>query len=212
MRIVGFYEYGNALRDLDQLINVSTDEELYELDRIVKEMDEFAVFTNLSRTIKSGPTSLNEPMEDRERRGLRWVTALARTEFGAITAAFTSAKRPFEKLANVRFDMAEYNALLADGARTHYWALRNDPDLRSVTRSARVNRKVLSYGRRIVMAQKMLESAIDSSPSESLSYPKRQELKNWQKFLGESNAMINAKIRNHLTRTYNEDALVTVKQ
>lgn len=210
MRIVGFYEYGNALRDLDQLIRYCTDEELYELDRIVSEMDEFTVFANLSRKVKSGPSSLNEPIgTENERRGLRWVTALARTELGAITAAFTSVKRPFEKLANIRFDMAEYNALLADGARTHYWALANDSELRSVTRSPRVNRRVLSYGRRIVMAKEMLQAAIDSTPSEQLAYPQLQELKEWQKTLGRSYAIINAKIQNHLTHSYTQEAPVT---
>lgn len=197
---MGFYEYGNALRELDRLISSCTDEELYELDRMVAEMDEFTVFTNLSRKQKSGPTSLNDPIDaENERRGLRWVTALARTELGAITAAFTSVKRPFEKIANVRFDLKEYNTLLADGARTHYWALMNDPKLRSISRTPRVTVQVLSYGRRLAMAQEMLRSAVDSTPSENLTYASRKELKDWKNSLGEIQGLINGKIRAYQT-------------
>ena len=209
MRLVGYYEYGNALRELDKLIKMSTQEELYELDKMVAERDEFTVYTNLSRKLRSGPSSLNEPLDEkREQRGLRWVTALARAELGAILAAFTDAPKPFEIVANPEFDLKEYREVLLDGARSHYWALVNDPRLRSITRSLRVNSQVLSYSRRLVMARAMLRAAVKSGIDE-YSPVQLRELSSWKESLDETQTYLTGKIRAHLQGTVNRSDPVT---
>lgn len=195
MRLVGYYEYSNALRDLDKLISMSSEDELYELDKIVAEEDEFTVYSNLSRKIKSGPSSLNEPLEsERERRGLRWVTALARVELGSMLAAFTSVSKPYEIVANPKFDLAPYQELLLDGARTHYWALVNDPAMPKVTKSLWVNEQVLSYSRRLVMARAMLRAAVKSDINDYTPVQLR-ELASWKESLDEAQALVAGKIR-----------------
>ena len=213
MRLVGYYEYANALNDLDTLINQSTDEELYELDKMVAERDEFTVYTNLSQKLSSGASSLDEPRDEkREQRGLRWVTALARTELGAILAASTGTPKPFEIVANPKFDLEQYRKLLLDGARTHYWALANDPQLREVTRSLKVNTQVLSYGRRLVMARAMLRAVLESSSSYYTPVQLR-ELYSWKESLDESQALLTAKIRAHIQGTVSKsDPTTTSKE
>ena len=195
MRLVGYYEFGNALRDLDKLIRLSSEDEVYELDKIVAEKDEFTIYTNLSRKLKSGPSSLNEPIEnERERRGLRWVTALARVELGSMLAAFTGVPTPYEIVANPKFDLPQYQELLLDGARTHYWALVNDPSMPKITRSLKVDEQVLSYSRRLVMARAMLRAAVKSNIRD-YSPVQLRELASWKESLDEAQSLIAGKIR-----------------
>lgn len=199
MRLVGYYEYGNALQDLDKLIEITSEEELYEIDEMVAEKDEFTVYTNLSRKLKTGPTRLNEPLEtDRERRGLRWVTALARVELGAMLAGFTDVPKPFEAVANPKFDMEQYQDLLLDGARTHYWALANDPALPNITKARKVNLDLLSYSRRLVMARGMLRAAVNSN-IDRYDPSQLRELSSWKESLDVTQNTIIKKIRSFQT-------------
>lgn len=178
-RLVGFLEYGQSLSKLDDLVNAASKEELEAFDALVAARPEFAVYTNLSRRLEKGQSTLREPANEEgkfERRGLRWVTALARIEFGAMLAAFTSVPNPFENIANVNFDQAEYRNLLLDGARVHYWALYNDPALRNVLQNAPLGSQMLSYSRRLKLARALLSTA---ARQEQYTPMQQQELKTW---------------------------------
>lgn len=178
-RLVGFLEYQNALGCLDSLVRMSSPEEVTVYDELIRERPELAVYTNLSRRCTTGPSSLNEPVAagaTYEQRGLRWVTALARVELAAMLAAFTSLPKPFENVNAGPFDLEQYRELLLDGARCHYWALRNDPALPAVLRDASLGQPLLCYSRRVGLARSMLAAA---SQSDQFALEQYQELKAW---------------------------------
>ena len=165
-RLVGFLEYGKALQLLDALVSRSTIEEIEAFDAIVKERDELAVFTHLSRRVQPAPSRLEEPPQnandDFERRGIRWLTALARVEFGSMLAAFTTVDHPFAATRPTAFDQFEFLSILLDGARTHYWALMQDPNLARVSRESPRQPEVLSYTRRLGLIQALIGAVLQA--------------------------------------------------
>jgi hypothetical protein len=192
-RLVGFYEYGNALMELDRLVMMLSESELAEIDKLVGEKDEFMVYTNLSRRVQSGPSTLDvgddnvdRPVDEKYegRRGLAWVMALARVELAAMLAGFTEVPRPFEAVRPTHFDAQAYKEMMLDGARTHYWALANDPMLEPVTRMRADQTAVLSYSRRLVIARAMLRAAMKAGMNEYSPIQVR-ELASWSQRLDE---------------------------
>lgn len=187
VRAVGYYEFGMALLNLEKLIASATREELAAFDALVKDRDEFSVFVNLSRKVPHPPSSLDEeaerPGDNFERRGLAWVTALARIEVGAMLATFTEVREPFRSLAGTGFDHEAYAELIQDGMRSHYWALANDDNLPQVVRK-RPGQDILNYVRRLVMAQAFWQATFQVA-ADNYSPVQLQELKAWEKYLDE---------------------------
>ncbi len=167
-RIVGFLEYSMALYYLDQLALTSSEEEFSAIDEIIKSEPEFKVYTNLSRRLQRAPSSLAEKpareKDDFSRQGFKWVTALARVEVGGMLASFTSHPTPFAAVAGKGYDKEEYAELLVDGARTHYWALVNDPQLKSIVRKFNPDAKSLTYLRRLNLANALIKAAVGIAP------------------------------------------------
>lgn len=167
IRIVGFHEYSQALQRLDRFLTIASPLELRAADEIVKSRNEFTVFTHLARLEprKSKPTSRrndipevpdqkteNKPEGDEfERRGLGWITAVARVELQAVLAAFTSHQSPFMVQPPTAFDVDEYENILFDGMQTHYWRLQNDPTWRQELKAATPTTRTLAYLRRLTL-------------------------------------------------------------
>jgi hypothetical protein len=169
-RIVGFLEYSMALRYLDKLaLNVS-EEETDAIDEIIKSEPEFKVYTNLSRRLQLAPSSLTEKpqreKDDYSRHGFKWVTALARVELGGMLGSFTSHPAPFAAVAGKGYDAPEYMELLVDGARTHYWALANDPQFKLVMKKFNPDAKSLTYLRRLNLATAFITAAVGIAPQQ----------------------------------------------
>jgi len=159
-RLVGYTEYTNALANLDALVSKASAEELKAFDELLRERDEFVVYTNLSQRVEPKRSAVSELRigdDDFARRGLKWVTALARVELGSMLAAFTSVRRPYQATHPTKLDQAEFAKLLMDGVRTHYWALSQDPALREVAKASPRNPEVLSYHRRMTMVRALLQ-------------------------------------------------------
>ena len=169
LRVVGFLEYGSALRNFDELLRTASPEELKAIDEVVASRPEFTVYTNISRRIRNAPSSLIERAESQtgsyERRGFAWVVALARTEIGAMLATFAAFPSPFEVVRPSKFEMAAYKELLLDGSQTHYFAMANDPEARRVARQIPDSR-MLAYIRRLTMARHFLFAAVRSRAGE----------------------------------------------
>lgn len=160
--MVGYLEYGQALRNLDQLLNLLSPKELEAVDRLVASRDEFTVFTNLSRRFSQMAAAQEQPSASdyNGQRGLAWVMALARIELGAMLAGFTNVPEPLMNVGPSQFERDAYWQLLQDGATTHYWALASDPALPEVTKMSPARTEVLSYSRRLVIARSMLRAAV----------------------------------------------------
>ena len=134
-RLVGFYEYGNALSDLDQLVSLADEEDFVAIDEIIADHKEFDVYLRLpdafasSKDTEAAVPGKSIPGNGREFRqsGLAWVTALARVEFGAMIAGFTDEPRPFRYVTPQTHDYRSVMQLLAEGAATHITALSKNP-------------------------------------------------------------------------------------
>jgi hypothetical protein len=208
LRVVGFYEYAMALQQLEKLAALVKDEELKAFDELIKERDELAVFTNVSRQVPHPRSSLDEaPLQQGdtfERRGFAWVTALARVELGAMLATHTEAQQPFVSVAGAGFDRREFTELLQDGMRSHYWALANDRNIKNVLRK-RPDETTLNYIRRLVMAQAFLQAAVQIAAS-SYGQVQLAELKSWKKNLDELQGTLIVHVQSYLETVTNPDA------
>jgi len=161
-RMVGYLEYGRALYLLDQLAKNCSAKELEVIDEIIRSRDEHAVFVNRSRILERESSALSEqPQETNdefERRGLAWLTALARVELGALAAGFTDYPDPFALAPPGNLDRDEYAEVLLDSLRTHYWALRNDPIAANMPAARISDTQAIAYGRRVSITLAFLQA------------------------------------------------------
>lgn len=201
-RLVGYLEYTRALSLLDPLVASASSEELKLMDQIVASRPEYTVYTNISRRIpKQVATSLDEPAAANDtfaKRGLAWVMALARVELGAMLAGYTGQREPFAVLPPTRFEMPAYAEMLTDGARVHYWSLRNDPvvalyasfrNLGVPQVAQQFGRQIdesqaIAYGRRVALAREFVQ-AVAKLGRDELTPPQKAELATWDKEMQE---------------------------
>ena len=137
-RLVGFYEYGNALSDLDQLVALATEEDLEVIDEIISDRSEFDVYLTLPEAFTpqseyysttSPPAGTRGAGNELRKSGLAWITALARVEFGAMVAGFTDHPNPFKDVTPDSHDYKSAMQLLLEGV---HWALRGTFDRASI--------------------------------------------------------------------------------
>ena len=201
-RIVGFWEYSKALQNLDELAAMATPDEMYAIETIVKLEPEFTVFTNLSRRLEMGRSTLAEPIgagDDGARKGFKWVTALARVEVGAMLAAFTNHPQPFAAVAGKGYDKAEYKEMLLDGAKMHFWSLTNDPGFTTIMRRFTPNGTTLTYLRRLNLASALVHALAFTSGQE-FNPAQRQEVLVYVSKLGQSRQSIRERIEAYLSQ------------
>ena len=182
-RMVGYLEYGRALYLLDQLAKNCSAKELEVIDEIIRSRDEHAVFVNRSRILERESSALSEqPQETNdefERRGLAWLTALARVELGALAAGFTDYPDPFALAPPGNLDRDEYAEVLLDSLRTHYWALRNDPIAANMPAARISDTQAIAYGRRVSITLAFLQ-AVRELQGARLAPEQLAELNRWQ--------------------------------
>ena len=122
-RIVGFYEYHNALKIFDQLAALSTEEEMKVYDKALQDRPEFDIFVGHPGTAQLGAERVVFRKAFKQ-SGLSWVTALARVELGSMIASFSDREDPFKEVAPTKFDAAEFNQLLSEGWASHLISLQ----------------------------------------------------------------------------------------
>lgn len=199
--LVGFFEYGNALYNFGQLLQRCSADELAAMDQIVKRYPEYAVYSNLSNKVISGPSSLQQDRtsdySQDKLHGFASVIALARVEFGAMLAGFTDSPNPYFFVPVHAFDQNEFHTLLLDGAKTHYWSLLNDPQLKRVTTTVPSNPIVLAYSRRLLTARSMLAAATRLGHAE-YSNVQMRELASWKDALDSVQGILVSNIQIYL--------------
>jgi len=200
-RLVGFYEYYHALRRFDALLKTATADDLKTIEEIIQDRRELAIYTNLSRHVHTGTSSLaqrpGKPRDDFKRHGLAWVVALARVEVAAMFAGFTRTKRPFASVPPSRLELSAYKELMLDGLRTHYWTLAADPRLRKVTSGDLKLQEMLTYSRRLFVTRCFHETVKKLGRSDFNS-TQQAELKSWGKNLEELHVTIYLQIQEQL--------------
>jgi hypothetical protein len=202
-RLVGFLEYSKALEAFDQLAALASYDEMNAIDEIIKSEPEFTVFTNLSRRLEQGRSSLaekpNGPNDDFSRKGFRWVTALARVEVGAMLAGFTDHPNPFAAVVGKGYDIAEFKEMLIDGAKLHFWALANDPDFAELTKAFKPDGNTLTYVRRLNVATAFVYAAAGLTGLD-LSPLQKEEVATYAKNLDDSRGSFQAAIQLYLSQ------------
>lgn len=180
LRLVGFVEYSVAIDFLDQFLNSASSEERQIAEDIVAERPEFSVFTNLSRKIQGTNSFLGAPksQENDRRQGLKWVTALARVEVGAMLSGFSSVPEPFAAKPPTQFDVDAYQEILLDGYRTMFWSTTTDQILANSAQVAIPKDMVLIELRRVVLARAM-GAAFGTAFKEKLTPVQLAELMSW---------------------------------
>ena len=207
---MGYQEYANALNHLVPLIQKADAAQLDAYDKIISQMPELAIYTNLSRRFnfpqaQNSPltpllrstinlyrqSSLNEqeqgPGDDFRRSGIGWVIALARIEHGGIEIGYQRNVSPFNLQHLTEIEKPAFMELLLDGARGHYWAMRMDPVTHLILKGevAKVSSQTaLAYGRRAVMLEKMLET-LNKMAGATFTPIQKQELQTWYNDMSE---------------------------
>ncbi|MCH7728395.1 MAG: hypothetical protein IH991_18245, partial [Planctomycetes bacterium] len=167
--------------------------------------DQYAVYTNLSRKVEKGKSSLAEPKKAKddqfERRGLAWVIALARIETGAMLATFTDLPTPFAAVRPGRYELHAYLELLLDGARTHYWALFGDPFFKQITAKTvfKPDHQTNAYVRRLAVARAFVY-AVAKMGTDGFSEQQRTELLKWKNQLDQFQLAMVAYTKRYLDR------------
>jgi hypothetical protein len=137
----------------------------------------------LSRLVETQPNPLSErgsrPNDNFARRGLAWITALARSELGAITANFTENADPFDSYRPSRYEREAYAEILEDSMRTHYWALRNDRLLPTMRKGFTPDPQGIAYARRAIVTLEMLQ-AVRQLKADEYSLSQQAELDTWE--------------------------------
>ena len=209
-RLVGFFEYGNALSDFDQLVSLADKDDLDAINEIIADHEEFDVYLRLPEAFapKSDTAMVtllegqNAPGNGREYRqsGLAWVMALARVEFGAMIAGFTDAPYPYANVRPQSYDYGSVMQLLAEGAADHYIALASNSHFTGKGKLDRKNDTIytaLKLSRRARIARAMMQPLL--APGES-GYNREQayQLSEAKDKLEEGSKLVNARIRSYL--------------
>jgi len=161
-RVVGYLEYGNTLAKLDRLVSLSDTKDLEAIDAIIGDRDEFALFRELPPEFDPDLRSENQN-DGREgsepadaKLGLAWVIALARVEFGAIIAGFTTHPEPYVFVKPDTYAYRETMQLLLEGVVEHYADLKNDEAFNDYLKRNNGFLAALTISRRIRIARSML--------------------------------------------------------
>lgn len=174
------------MQRFDKFFASATAEELKVAEELVAALDEFAIYTNLSRKWEQQPgvpNSLTEttdrPDDDFRRHGLAWMAALARLELGATAAGFTDERHPLEFARPSKYELFAYVELLTDALRTHYLALKADPVAQNFRRAHLTAPQALTYVRRVHITSEFL-LALRKGLDTVLSPEQRKLLKDWE--------------------------------
>jgi|GEM_PF-2505819 hypothetical protein len=180
-RVVGFSEYTNSLLAFSGLYKYCTESELLAMDELVKERSEFEIEVNLSRKLEHSPSTLVDEVrlgDNSKRRGLRWISALARAEVATALAGFAAQQDAFATLAT-KHDQTQFEALILDGARCHFWSMSKDPGLRlAFAGDSNVNR-TLAHARQQIVAESLLRAIVKLNPNR-FDDNQKQELTRWK--------------------------------
>ena len=165
-RIVGHFEYSHFIEHFEKLTKLSSKQELEQIDEYIKSRDEFAVYINLSRQSKCGPSILDDKPQNTndkfERRGLAWITALARIELAAMQTGFSDSGNAFKTDQLAGEELESYGTLLLDAIRSHYCGIGSQTDFWKTAPSELAElpylKRALANARRIYVTLAMMNT------------------------------------------------------
>lgn len=165
-RLVGTYEYKNALESFTRLLEISATEEIEVYDRMLDERPEFTYFQGVNSAFETTPDLKQADPFQRERfydvfqkEGLAWMMALARIELSATESLYGKSEFPFESTTPNSIELEAYLSVLADDATAHMKSLASEAGFVKVTkRSRKIDTWTLAYLRRLKLIKDMLST------------------------------------------------------
>lgn len=163
-RLVGSFEYANAVRDLQRLVEQSSVQEIEVYNEILSKHPELSLYVGME--LQGLASSDKKPESAREiadfdaqfkKSGLAWMLALAKVELGATLAAYTDSKKPFHEFAPTLFDRGEFTQILLEDCIAHIQSLETESLFQQVMkRRGAANNETLAYLRRIKLIRDMM--------------------------------------------------------
>jgi len=165
-RFVGSYEYAKAVENFEQLVLISTPEELAAYDKVLNGRPEFTYFNGANVMLdvpvdlkKANPKQRTQFFDTFRKKGLAWMMALAKVELNATASMYGDAPKPFQSIRVTEYDIVPYMNVLADDAIAHLKSLSMEKGFRDVTQSGRtVDTWTIAYLRRLKMIRDMLST------------------------------------------------------
>ncbi|MFK7768301.1 MAG: hypothetical protein AB8B55_13840 [Mariniblastus sp.] len=165
-RLVGSYEYGKCLESFMQLIKISTLDELPVYDTILNDRPEFTYFNGVSSAFNNFPNlakadeiTRTKFCDEYQKKGLRWMIALARIELGSTMSMYGESKTPFESVAKTNYDMEATMQVLSDDVTAHMKSLALEEGFKKVIKRGRdIDTWTIAYLRRLKLIRDMLST------------------------------------------------------
>lgn len=173
--MVGYLEYEQALRALEELVKTSTEEELRIADTIVREWDRHVVRMDDRHIAQASDSAQRQQPSDVkavDRRGLAWVMALARIERAAMIVVTMLDNSTFSSLQCSSFEEQALQTLLEHDAATSWWSLRQDPVYRQLEENdlTKLNPHVVqTYYQRLTMVEAFQRGVLRFKPRQHTS-------------------------------------------
>lgn|GEM_PF-4869724 len=209
-RLVGSFEYSNAIDSLEKLVASSTVEQIAVYDKILKERKELSYFSGMMiqgvtpelvqkmaigdpNKPNAGGQALQEFNQNFQMQGLASMMALAKIELGASIAAYGEVKQPFSAFPPTAFDLEPFLNLMLEDVTAHLNALGTDPFFVEILRPKYgVDSWTVAYLRRLKLVRDMLavlQQTNDPRITSKLAVFD-QKLKRYQRDLAEKVAMV----------------------
>ena len=171
LRTVGLFEYTNSILEFEDLIEMSSADEIEVFNEIISEQAEYAFFS--SSDLDSG-VRRDESLADRKRssdkkQSLQWMLALARIEIGAGVSMYGRIGNAFELLRPASFGAEEYSLLVAADAEAHSKAMMSDQALHArLKKSRKADSDTIAYMRRLKVVNDMVEYVKNNNDQEEV--------------------------------------------
>ena len=176
-RLVGYVEYTRALRQLEKLVEVSSEAELRIADEIVKDSERYVFYVEARRTSPTpGGTQSGLPDPDTgKKHGLDWVMALARVELVAMSSVTMFDNSAGRKTRPTEFERPAFVELMEHDTQVCCALLQRDFS----TYQFEVNipkqsnqHAIQTFGQRISMVEAFVDGCLyfkgDRSPASEL--------------------------------------------
>ena len=178
-RLVGSYEYARSLQRFDQLLEISTREQIEIYDQLLAKEPQFSYYAgmymqpevanSLDTSIPSDRIQFDERFL---RTGVAWMMALAKVELGSTISTYgdQSVRQPFSVFRPNQLDGEACLLVLADDLQAHVKNLKDDRFLaRAIATNRKVNNWTFAYLRRSRLMHDMAKALLTSGNRELVS-------------------------------------------
>lgn len=174
-RLVGSYEYLNAVQNFDELVAISTNDEIKVYDSIIATQQELSFYSGIATDYGLVPIS-DIPEGDQQlvelayrRQSLAWLHALARVELGATISMYGSSEAPFDVIGGSNFGQNEFQEIILDDLTFHLKSVQNDQGFQDAMFSTKPNSDTLAYLRRAKLINDLLDKVMLSNNRELIA-------------------------------------------